>query len=409
MKHRWLAFILACALGASTSAAQPRPPADPILILVSFDGWRWDYTTKEPAPNLRAFAARGVRATELIPSFPSFTFPNHYTIVTGLYPGHHGIIANTIEDPGFPERFTMSAQTARDARWWGGEPIWVTAIRQGRRAAAMFWPGDEAPIDGVRPTYWRPFDTNVTSTERVQQVLDWLALPPEQRPSFIGLYLEEVDHAGHDFGPGSPELRTAVSHLDAGLQQLLDGIKRAGLADRTTTVVVSDHGMAAASEQRLIFLDDYIDLDSVDLIEAGEFLQIAPVSGTVDALYQSLRGKMPHLTVYRREEIPARYHYRDNPRIAPIVAVVDEGWILTSHRAEAKRKPDAKKRNGSHGYDPALASMHGLFAATGPAIREGVVVKPFQNIHVYDFMCRVLNLKPAPNDGDPAVTSGFFR
>ncbi len=273
----------------------------------------------------------------------------------------------------------------------------------------MFWPGDEAPIDGVRPTYWRPFDTNVTSTARVQQVLDWLALPADQRPSFIALYLEEVDHAGHDFGPGSPELRTAVSHLDTALQQLLDGVKQAGLADRTTVVTVSDHGMAASSEQRLIFLDDYIDLDTVDVIEPGEFLQVAPVSGTVDALYRSLRGKVPHLTVYRRDEIPARYHYRDNPRIAPIVAIVDEGWILTSHRAEAKRKPDAKKRNGSHGYDPALRSMHGLFAAAGPGIREGLVVKPFQNIDVYDFMCRVLNLTPAPNDGDPAVTRGFFR
>jgi predicted AlkP superfamily pyrophosphatase or phosphodiesterase len=409
MTPRWLAVALACVLAVSAPAAQPAPPADPILILVSFDGWRWDYTTNEPAPNLRAFAAHGVRATELIPSFPSFTFPNHYTIVTGLYPGHHGIIANVIADPGFPERFTMSAQTSHDARWWGGEPIWVTAIRQGRRAAAMYWPGDEAPIGGVRPTYWRPFDTNVTATARVQQVLDWLALPPEQRPSFVALYLEDADHAGHDFGPGSQQLRTAVSHLDMALQQLLDGVKRGGLADRTTVVVVSDHGMAASSEQRLIFLDDYIDLDTVDLIESGEFLQVAPVSGTVDTLYRSLRGKVPHLTVYRREQIPARFHYRDNPRVGPVVALVDEGWILTSHRADAKRKPDAKQRNGSHGYDPALRSMHGLFAAAGPDIREGVIVQPFQNIHIYDFMCRVLNLKPAPNDGDPAMTNGFFR
>ena len=184
-----------------------------------------------------------------------------------------------------------------------------------------------------------------------------------------------MDHAGHDFGPGSPELRTAVSHLDTALQQLLDGVTRAGVADRTTIVVVSDHGMAASSEQRLVFLDDYIDLDTVDVIEGGEFLQVAPLSGTVEALYAKLHGKVPHLTVYRRDQIPARYHYRENPRIAPVVALVDEGWILTSHRAEAKRKPDAKKRNGSHGYDPALRSMHGLFAAAGPGIRDGLVVR----------------------------------
>ena len=395
-------------LSAPLTLARQTGSAEPILILVSFDGWRWDYTTREPAPTLRALASRGVRASELIPSFPSFTFPNHYTIVTGLYPEHHGIIANTISDPAFPERFTLRADTARDAQWWGGEPIWVTAIRQGRQAASMFWPGNEAPIEGIRPTYWRHFDTNLPSADRVQQVLDWLALPEDHRPTMISLYLEEVDHAGHDFGPESPELTMAVRHLDAALKQLVDGVTRLGLDDRTTLVVVSDHGMAASSDQRLIFLDDVINLDTVNVIESGEFLQIAPLSGSADAIVSALRGKLPHVTVYRRDQIPERYHYRDNSRIAPVVGVVDEGWILTSHRAEAERKPDAKPRRGAHGYDPALSSMHALFVAAGPAIQHGIVVQPFENIHIYDFLCRVLKLRPAPNDGDPAVTNPFF-
>ena len=409
---RWrrLGILLALAVVVSAPAAQPRAAADPILILVSFDGWRWDYINTQPVPNLRALAARGVHATELIPSFPSFTFPNHYTIVTGLYPEHHGIVANTIADPGFPERFTMSADTARDGRWWKGEPIWATAIREGKLAGAMFWPGDEAPIDGMRPTYWRPFMSTLSSADRVTQVLDWLALPDDRRPSFAGLYLEEVDHAGHDFGPDSPELRTAAGHLDAALGQLLEGVTQLGLADRTTIVVVSDHGMAAASEDRLIYLDDYLDLEHVDVIEAGELVQLAPRAGTTaEAIYRGLRGKNPHLTIYTPDRTPARFHYRDNPRIAPVIGLVDNGWIATSWEAEAARKWDAKPRRGAHGYDPRLRDMHGLFVAAGPDLRRGLVARPFANIHIYDLLCRVLNLTPAPNDGEAAVTRRFFR
>src|SRR6478672_5181399 len=173
---RGLVVLIACAL-IGAAPLQPPAPAAPLLILVSFDGWRWDYINRLPAPHLKALAARGVRARKLIPSFPVLTFPNHYTIVTGLYPEHHGIVANTMRDPAMPERFAMAADTAKDAAWWGGEPLWVTAIRQGRRAATMFWPGTEAAIDGVRPSAWRPFDKSVTSPARVDQVLEWLALP----------------------------------------------------------------------------------------------------------------------------------------------------------------------------------------------------------------------------------------
>src|SRR3954447_25859164 len=180
MSLRWgfrrLALVLALALGCGAAASSRQGGNSPILILISFDAWRWDYIDREPAPNLKALAARGVRATKLIPSFPVLTFPNHYTIVTGLYPEHHGIVGNSMRDPSTPDRFTMSSETAKDARWWGGESIWVTAIRQGRRAATMFWPGTEAAIAGVRPTYWKPYDKSFATLDRVKQVLAWLAL-----------------------------------------------------------------------------------------------------------------------------------------------------------------------------------------------------------------------------------------
>src|SRR5579872_6274792 len=210
---RRFSLVLAVALVLHTpfASAQRGASTDPILLLVSYDGWRASYYDTNPVPNLKAIAAHGVRATEMIPSFPVFTFPNHYTIVTGLYPAHHGIVANNMEEPGFPEKFTMSADTATDPRWWGGEPIWVTAIKQGQRSATMFWPGADAAIQGVRATYGRRFDKDVNTGQRVAQVLEWLALPEAQRPSIVTLYLEEVDHAGHDSGPDSAETHQARS------------------------------------------------------------------------------------------------------------------------------------------------------------------------------------------------------
>ena len=400
--------LVAIVIATATLVGQRDRNSGPILVLISFDGWRWDYIDRVPAPNLKALAARGVRAAELIPSFPTFTFPNHYTIVTGLYPDHHGIVQNTIDDLAYAERFTMSAATARESRWWGGEAIWVTAERQGLRSAPLSWPGSEVPVGGVRPTAWLPFDDKASPAGRVQEVLDLLALPPERRPSFLTTYFSDVDHAGHENGPDSPELITAASHLDEALGQIVDGVGRLGLDDRTTIVVVSDHGMTPTSADRLIFLDDYVDLDSIDFVEMGAFLQLRPYPGLIDAVYRQLRGRHPHLAVYKREELPARFHYGRNPRITPIVGVLDEGWTVTTHAREAERKPDAPPRHGAHGYDPRLRSMHGLFVAAGPAVRRGLVVAPFENIHIYDFLCAILRLTPAKNDGDPAVGKAWL-
>ena len=366
-------------------------------------------------------ASRGVRVRELIPSFPALTFPNHYTIVTGLYPSHHGIVANVISDPAMPERFTMSAETMKDARWWGGEPMWATAIRQGQRAAAMFWPGSEAAIGGVRPTYWEPFDGKRPAESRVNRVLEWLALPEDKRPSFLTLYFDDIDHAGHESGPDSPELAQAMVVVDNAIGRVVDGINRLGLADRVNVVVVSDHGMTALSESRVIYLDDYIDVATVDVTEWGGFLSLSPTPDGPDTppngrmtavgdLYNRLRGANPHLRVYTQETMPARLHYVGNPRIAAIIGMADDGWIVTTRARQQRRRDDGRTpERGAHGFDPEYRSMHALFVAAGPSIRRGVVVPTLANVHVYDFMCAILELTPAANDGDSAATRGFLR
>jgi len=408
---RLLAVVVVALTPAfASSPAQPPASPPPIVVLVSFDGFRWDYVDRPPARNLRALAARGVRVREMVPSFPVLTFPNHYTIATGLYPAHHGIVANVMTDPSIADRFSMSSSAVRDRRWWGGEPIWVTAIRQGRRAAAMFWPGTEADIGGVRPTYWEPFDGSRSADARVAHVLEWLALPEAERPSFVTLYLDDVDHAGHDFGPDMPELTAAIARLDAGLGKLVDGVQQLDLTNRVTIVVVSDHGMTALSDQRIIWLEDYIDVDGVDVTEWDGLLSLTPKSGSVDAIYRRLHRAHPRLQVFTRETLPARLHYRDNPRIPAIIGIPDDGWIVTTRERRRRRVEEGRVlQRGTHGFDPANRRMHAIFVAAGPEVRRGVVVPTMDNVNVYEFLCAALKLTPAANDGDASVTRGFFE
>ena len=402
---RRLALVLVLALVWAVPAAQRAAGQPPILILISFDGWRWDYIDRLPAPNLKALAARGIRAKSLIPSFPVLTFPNHYTIVTGLYPEHHGIVSNVMRDANMPERFTMSAETAKDTRWWGGEPLWVTAIRQGRRAATMFWPGTEAVIGGRRPTYWKGYNENYPTAGRVTQALAWMALPAAERPSFVSLYFEEVDTAGHDFGPASPELAAAATHLDAALGQLVAGVHRLGLDDRTSIVVVSDHGMTPASYSRVVYLDAFIDMSTVDVLEWDSTLQLNPRDGDVDGLYRTLHGRHPRLAIYKRQDVPARLHFRASPRIPAIIGVPDVGWTVSS----GERLMQRELHVGAHGYEPSTPDMGALFVAAGPALRRGLVVAPFENVDVYELLCRILKITPANNDGHAGVTRGFMQ
>jgi predicted AlkP superfamily pyrophosphatase or phosphodiesterase len=406
---RILLVAVACVLAACQPA--PLPAERAIVILVSIDGFRWDYLDRHQAPTLARLAAHGVRAEGLIPQFPSKTFPNHYTIVTGLRLANHGIISNNMRAADIPGEFSLSNRAVlADSRWWGGEPIWNTVERQGRIAAAMFWPGSETVIGGRQATFWKPFDDDLPHPERVGQVLAWLKLPEGKRPSFLTLYYSEVDNAGHDDGPESQAVNDAVRNVDRSLGELVAGVDQLGLADRVHYIVVSDHGMAALSPDRMIVLDNYVDVTAMDVIDFAPVLGLAPKDGNVAKLYAALKDKHPHLAVYRKNEIPPEYGIAGHPRVPPIVGIADEGWYITSQRevdrwGQSDRRPPA----GTHGYDGRAKSMHGLFVASGPRIKSGLIVKPFENIHVYDFICAVMGLTPAKNDGDPAVTRDMLR
>lgn len=374
-------------------------------VLLSLDGFRADYLDRPGAIRLRALAAQGVRAERLVPAFPSKTFPNHYTIVTGLHPEHHGIVANTMSDAVIGARFTISdTLIARDPRWWGGEPIWNTAERQGVRTAAFFWPGSDYAVNGRYPTYYRPYDGRIPNQTRVRQVLDWLAMPADSVPRLVTFYFSTTDDAGHAFGPSSPQVDAAIAHVDSLVGDLVDGLAARGLTQQVNVVIVSDHGMTEISPERVIFLDDYIDLREVEVVDWMPVAAIVPRAGSRSAVYHALR-RAPHLQLWTKERVPARYHYRSHPRITPLVLLADEGWTITSHQRFALTRPTG----GTHGYDNFLPSMGALFVAAGPDIARGRILPPVANIHVYALLAHLLGVAPAANDGHLDSLRGVLR
>jgi len=397
---------------ASIGAVEaPRAPADvkPTVILVSLDGFRPDYLSRVKMPNLERLITRGVRAEWMIPSYPSKTFPNHYTIVTGLYPGHHGIVANNIWDDKIGKWFSLSKRDqVQNAAWWGGEPIWVTAAKAGQKSATMFWPGSEAPIGGAHAAYWQEFDDKMPGGERVAKILGWLDLPADQRPTFLTLYFEESDNAGHA-NPLGEHVPSALQKIDGWMGELLDGLDQRGLTDLVNVVVVSDHGMSPTSRDRMVVLDDYISLDDVTIVDLNPTLALDPKPGKEEQVYRALK-KAKHLRVYRKRESPKHWHYREHPRVPAIVGVVDDEWqVVRRSTVEAIDAGKQPRLSGQHGYDPKARSMRALFIAAGPAFRQGVVVKPFENVSLYNVFARILGVTPARNDGDPRVMRKLLR
>jgi predicted AlkP superfamily pyrophosphatase or phosphodiesterase len=407
--------LLTTLVGWTSKGSQARDKREPTLILISIDGFRFDYLAKYQPPNLTALARGGVRAKWMTPVYPSLTFPNHYTIATGLYPEDNGIVANDIYDPDFKATFSMSDMRAvQDGRWWGGEPIWVTAEKQGQRTGCFFFPGTETEIDGVRPTYWEHYDEKISNSSRADAVLSWLDLQAPRRPHFVTLYFSDVDTAGHHFSPYSPEVKRAIARVDRAIGRLVNGLKARGIFDQTNIIIVSDHGMAPVRPNDVVFLDQYFQTKKAErVIWGGELTQIFPKPGEESAVDSELsNGKMKHAHCYLKQDIPARFHYQNNRRIAPIICMADEGWRifrLQKYLDERQAGKIPAHLIGAHGYDNSLPTMRATFIARGPAFKSGVVVEPFDNVNVYDIMATVLGLRPARSEGNMRVVRGLLR
>lgn len=398
------ALLLAgCATQAPKLAQTPPLASRPPVILISVDGLRPDYLARGVTPNINALAAGGARAKAMRPSFPSLTFPNHYTLVTGKRPDHHGIVNNNMEDPRIPEmKFALSNRAAvEDRRWWDeAEPVWVTAENAGVKTATMFWPGSEAPIHGVRPTQWMTFDAKLPNPARVTQILTWIDQP--QRPGFLTLYFDTVDHDGHEFGPDAPETTRAMAEVDARIGDLVAGLKARGVA--ANIVLVSDHGMANVSPDRVIRLDLALPAGSFRAISTGAIAGLEPLPGQDAVLAAALKTPHDHMECWPKAQIPARLRYGSNARVPSYICLAEPGWMTLA----TPPRPDSHL-GGMHGYDPAAADMAATFVAAGPAIKAGAVVPDFDNVDVYPMVMRLLGLKPLASDGSDALARRVLR
>ena len=388
-----IAFLLLVSLSCSTPHQRDR-----YVVVLSMDGFRADYPDRAYTPTLDSLAAVGVRAT-FRPSFPSVTFPNHYSMATGLHPDHHGLVNNFFYAPDLDSIYRMADPTPG---FYGGEPIWNTAEKQGVRTASFYWVGSEYSIQGRQPSIWKPFDKKVPFSDRADSVISWLQLPEKERPRLVMWYMEEPDGIGHRCTPDSSETLQKVEELDRVLNHFFTEARKLDIFEQIDFIVLSDHGMATFTPDKYVNLNDYLPRDSFDYIFDGVPTLLYPKAGYTDKAYAILQ-QVPHISVWKKNEIPEKYVYGSNPRIGDLFVMPDIGTYLDF-------RPESSPRlAATHGYDNFAPEMQAIFYAAGPSFKQHVELPAMANVNLYLILARLLDIKPAPNDGDSLVVSTLFR
>ncbi|MCH4147297.1 MAG: ectonucleotide pyrophosphatase/phosphodiesterase [Prevotella sp.] len=360
-------------------------------VVISLDGFRWDYPSWYNTPFFDYMASHGVESG-LIPSFPSKTFPNHYTLATGLYPDHHGLIANDFFDAQLDESFSLSSLKQKlDPRFYGGEPIWLTAQRQGLKTAVFYWPGSDVKINGQYPDTYYAYDKEprLSFSERMEGIISQLKKPEKERPQLIMAYLSEPDHSGHNYGPHGKQTKKAVESVDQLISILYQKLQKLPFADEINLIVLSDHGMTWIAKDHTIGLMKYLKSTWVKNACGNSPTNIYAEKGCTDSIYEALRN-VDHLRVWKKQDIPAYLHYGENARVGDIVASPDLGFVVID---------DTIKAGGNHGFDPTMQDMHALFRAIGPDFKH-ISIPHFKNVDVYPLLCKLLGIQPSPNDGE---------
>jgi predicted AlkP superfamily pyrophosphatase or phosphodiesterase len=412
MKRFFLVFIVLLFIGTATFSQEK----EPILILISLDGFRHDYVERFQPENLSRFIAEGTAAKGLIPSFPTKTFPNHYTIATGMLPEHHGLVDNAFYEPFKDQVYTMGNRAiVQDGYWYGGTPIWVLAEQQGIKAASYFFVGTEAPIQGVRPSYSYDYDGGVPNLTRIAKVFDWLRLPEVDRPRLITLYFSDMDDTGHRYGPNNDaELKKTLDRLDHELGALFEGLESFDLPIHV--VLVSDHGMMEVKQENLILLEDLTEGIKGRVVNNGALAHLHLENPKEkDKVIDLLLSRNPNLTI---DDLSTTENYSDltafPQRKGDLLILPKEGYYLTDVKGKVRYQSNAARFQtqvfGEHGFTPRYKDMRGIFYAKGPQIKAGLEIEPFQNIHIYPLLCRILNLPlPVNLDGKSAVLEPILK
>jgi len=380
-----------------------KQPEQQYVIMLSMDGFRWDYADRVATPNLDKIAQKGVRAKSLKPSFPTKTFPNHYSMATGLYPDHHGIVLNSFYDPESGEYYHIFDRDAvEDGSFYGGEPIWVTAEKQGITTGSYFWVGSEAEIAGFRPTYWKIYDHDFPYKQRIDSVMSWLKKPEAERPHLITWYFDEPDHTGHNSGPDSEDLNSKIIQLDFLLGYFMLELEKLPIAEQVNVIVTSDHGMSNISNDKKVVLEDHLNMDWVAELEGyNPNFNIMAREGFIDSIYLSLTG-LEGILVWKTGKLPERLFYGSHPRTMDLVVVADSSWSVV-------KKAEKWVGGGAHGFDNDNRDMHAIFYAYGPAFKVGHVSPTFNNVDIYPLICEILGLDPAPVDGKLVNVKGLLK
>ena len=395
MRKAILTLILTITVLLSASSKN-----DQVTVIISLDGFRWDYTQWYDTPFLDRMAEEGVEAA-LIPSYPSKTFPNHYTLATGLYPDHHGIIGNKFINRATGKKFSLSNREVKhDAHYYGGEPIWLTAQRQGLRTAVFYWPGSDVAVQGKYPDKYFNYDQEprLTFGQRIDGILKQLRRPEAKRPQLIMAYFEQPDHNGHVYGPQAKQTRIAVMEIDKLISNLYERIQKLPISDKVNFIVVSDHGMTLTMPEKHINARQYLKKEWYYDIEGDAPANIYVREGCADSICLALQG-VDHIRVWHRTEVPYYLHYGTNENVGDVVIDTELGWLFSDKKAEY---------GGTHGYDPSYNDMHALFRAVGPAFKH-ISLPHFPNVDVYPLLCHLLGIEPAPNDGSLNIVKRMLR
>lgn len=383
----------------------------PYLLLLSLDGFRWDYLEKYQPPNLQAFVKEGVRSEALIPAYPTKTFPNHYSIVTGMYPDNHGILSNSFYSHEQEKLYDYkNVETATDGKFYKGSPIWLEANKANMVTASYFFVGSESDIQGIHPTYYHSYDSKVKNEERIAQAIDWLKMPEEKRPHLITMYFEDMDKAGHDYGPGNEEkIKEALYALDNHLGQLFKGVSEAGLP--VNIVIVSDHGMVDLPASNIIPIGSIKNDSLYRTVDNGAIVNIYPHKGVdTEALIHSFKQRREHFEVYTPEDIPGFVNKPKSKDWGAIQLIPDYGYYFLPGKKKELMIKHNIKTIGVHGFEPKNKAMHGIFYAKGPAFKSAYTLPPFGIVHVFPLMCEVLGLPiPKDIDGDLEVVKSVLK
>lgn len=389
--NRWVHLCLAILLLSCSSQKDEKP----YVLLISFDGFRHDYVEKYQLAHFTNFISQGTAAEYMLPSFPSKTFPNHYTVVTGLYPGNHGLVDNPFYDSLRDVVFTMGQrELVEDGYFYGGTPLWQLAQQQGLKSASFFWVGSEVSIQGSYPDYYKVYDGKVPNEARIDTVMHWLNLPQEQRPAFVSLYFSLVDSEGHNSGPNSDKMKETVKEADRLLGLIVE--KTDALNLPVTIIITSDHGMYELKNtpKTFIFLGELFQSDStLQYADSGPIAHVyEDDAARREKLFQELTANQANFITYRKGETPAHWHYHSHNRIGDLVLVAEPGHYFRDGFPDSGRTP-REEPWGVHGYDPyTTPEMRAIFYAKGPKIKEGLVIQPFENVHVYPFIAQLLGL-----------------